>query len=56
MKKMPLIESQSVSIPHQFQCSFPWVSPVKEIAEVFCRLLDVLEFGILILTHEVHYA
>jgi hypothetical protein len=46
MKKMPLIESESVSIPHKFKGSFPGVSPVKEITEVLCRFLDVLEFGL----------
>jgi hypothetical protein len=34
MEKMTFFKSQSISIPHQFQCGFSGVSPVKEITEI----------------------
>jgi hypothetical protein len=44
VKKMALIESEPVSVSHQFQSSFPRETPVEKVTKIFRSPSDLFGF------------
>jgi hypothetical protein len=44
VEKMALIESEPVSVSHQFQGSFPRITTVEKVTKIFCSPSDLFGF------------